>query len=211
MTNLTAAINHFFTNSLEHNTNKMIECSFCGTKHVANTTFCDECGQYLVVADPLETESFSTLHQAQSTILKNSRDTLWIKDGKASSPVKTPETPKSQAPVICIQIGSNKRKVKFTLNRTIYLGRIDPLNDIFPDIDLTEDDRVTRGVSRRHLRIFDRRETVMIEDLGSFNGTVLNGEKLPPFLPTSLSDGDCLQLGRLKIKISFLQSEASTL
>jgi pSer/pThr/pTyr-binding forkhead associated (FHA) protein len=40
-----------------------------------------------------------------------------------------------------------------------------------------------------------------VEDLGSTNGTLLNGERLSPYIPEILKDGDQLQLGKLLIEV----------
>ena len=41
----------------------------------------------------------------------------------------------------------------------------------------------------------------MVEDLGSINGTFINGKRLAPYLPEVLSHGDQLQLGKLLIEV----------
>ena len=41
----------------------------------------------------------------------------------------------------------------------------------------------------------------MVEDLGSINGTFINGKRLAPYLPEALHDGDQLQLGKLLIEV----------
>ena len=56
-------------------------------------------------------------------------------------------------------------------------------------------------VSRRHARILKREGTVVVEDLGSINGTFINGKRLAPYLPEALHDGDQLQLGKLLIEV----------
>jgi hypothetical protein len=58
-----------------------------------------------------------------------------------------------------------------------------------------------RGVSRRHASIFKQGLGVVVEDLGSVNGTFVNGKRLDPYLPEPLRDGDTLQLGKLLIKV----------
>jgi ABC-type multidrug transport system ATPase subunit len=50
------------------------------------------------------------------------------------------------------------------------------------------------GVSRRHARIYLQNEQVYVEDLGSSNGTFLNGERLE--MPRRLKHGDQVRLGR---------------
>jgi pSer/pThr/pTyr-binding forkhead associated (FHA) protein len=57
------------------------------------------------------------------------------------------------------------------------------------------------GVSRRHARILKQGGMVVVEDMGSINGTFINGKRLDPYLPEVLNDGDILQLGKLKIEV----------
>ena len=40
-----------------------------------------------------------------------------------------------------------------------------------------------------------------MEDLGSVTGTFVNSERLSPFLPEILDDGDELQLGKLRVSV----------
>jgi pSer/pThr/pTyr-binding forkhead associated (FHA) protein len=56
-------------------------------------------------------------------------------------------------------------------------------------------------VSRRHARIQRQRTQFFIEDLGSANGTFLNGQRLTPYLPHPLHDGDDLQIGRIRLQV----------
>ena len=49
------------------------------------------------------------------------------------------------------------------------------------------------GVSRRHARILPQNGTVIVEDLGSSNGTYVNGERISG--PVELGAGDEVQLG----------------
>ncbi len=49
------------------------------------------------------------------------------------------------------------------------------------------------GVSRLHARFFRRNEVTYVEDLGSTNGTFVNGVRVEA--PVALSDGDKIQIG----------------
>src|SRR5262245_47832535 len=64
------------------------------------------------------------------------------------------------------------------------------------DCDYRPDDPL---VSRRHLALTLRDGRVWVEDLGSRNGTRLNGEPLEETLP--LDDGDRLDLGGLTFRV----------
>ena len=54
------------------------------------------------------------------------------------------------------------------------------------------------GVSRRHCRVYPEGAAHYVEDLGSRNGTLVNGERIDA--PRSLQAGDRLLLGRCVIK-----------
>jgi pSer/pThr/pTyr-binding forkhead associated (FHA) protein len=82
------------------------------------------------------------------------------------------------------------------------MGRVDPTANVFPEIDLTEDDGLDKGVSRCHARILKQENKVFIEDLGSINGTFINGKKLVSHLPEALSNGDILHLGKLPLEVN---------
>ena len=60
------------------------------------------------------------------------------------------------------------------------------------------------GVSRRHLRIGVEAGSLFVEDLHSLNGTLLDGEAVPPFQPVPLVDGQELILGRVVLTVSRL-------
>jgi pSer/pThr/pTyr-binding forkhead associated (FHA) protein len=50
-----------------------------------------------------------------------------------------------------------------------------------------------RNVSRRHARLFCENGALLIEDLGSYNGVRLNGERIAG--RSKLSDGDVVEIG----------------
>jgi pSer/pThr/pTyr-binding forkhead associated (FHA) protein len=102
---------------------------------------------------------------------------------------------------IRLRIGPQKREVEMPLNVITHLGRVDAAASVFPEVDLTSDSDVAHGVSRRHARIFKQSGAVVVEDMGSINGTFINGRRLDPYLPDILNDGDILQLGKLQIEV----------
>ena len=51
------------------------------------------------------------------------------------------------------------------------------------------------SVSRRHARLLRQGSQVLLEDLGSSNGTFINGKRL--IAPTPLMPGDILMLGQV--------------
>lgn len=185
----------------------MVKCPFCHAKHVANTIFCDECGQFLIEGKATSTEKFASLEaDPNPTKWRDPFDTARVTVA-VSEEIALKHGEAGTNPIICLRIGPKKREFCFQLDRPIHLGRLDPSKDIFPDIDLSKDNRKTKVVSRRHARLFVQDNSVMIEDLDSLNGTYLNGERLPPFLSVTLNDGDCLKLGGLRVEVISLKIE----
>lgn len=167
----------------------MIECPSCGRKHRPGTLFCSECGVYLPTGGPLGTE-----------------------------PIPEGELPAAKAPawqsglgrdrvvqisaVVRIRVLPAGRQIQLPSGEDIEIGRLDATHSIFPDVDLTPDGGLEAGVSRRHCKIYQDDGEFFVEDLGSANGTFLDGERLTPYLPHALADGDQLQLGRVELEVA---------
>ena len=81
------------------------------------------------------------------------------------------------------------------------MGRISDAQPIMPDIDLTVYQAYASGVSRLHAVLKRQENKVSVMDLGSSNGTYLNGKRLKPNVEEPISNGDLLSLGKLKIQI----------
>ncbi|MCS6940890.1 MAG: zinc ribbon domain-containing protein [Roseiflexus sp.] len=80
------------------------------------------------------------------------------------------------------------------------VGRSDPVSKFYPDIDLGPYGALDQGVGRRHARIFVQGGQVLIEDLDSVNGTLVNGQRVLPHQSRALSDGDQITLGRMLLR-----------
>ena len=167
----------------------MIICEFCQTAHVVNTIFCSECGHYLLhdnkpETDPLENNKISHVEDRKDYVLNGSFLHFDVR------PV-----------AVRLKIGPGKREVEMSLDKVIHLGRVDPALDVFPEIDLTYESASLKSISRRHAAISKQGDKVIVEDLGSVNGTFVNNKRLDPYLPEALNSGDILQLGKLVIEV----------
>ena len=157
----------------------MIKCPFCNSTYPENTLFCDECGSYLAPGDGQATDPLSGQGGGESN------------DSKPSSgSFKTLK--------LALDDGGS---VELPLSKEVILGRLDPGRAIFPDVDLTSEQGLERGISRRHAQISRRGNQVFIEDLNSLNGTFLNASRLVPELPYPVKDGDQVQMGKLMLTI----------
>lgn len=91
----------------------------------------------------------------------------------------------------------------------VLLGRADPEHQIVPELDLTEYSGIQRGVSRRHARIIVQDNRVTIEDLGSANGTYINGRFLIQGQQYRVRSGDVLRLGYLELQVHFVMKPST--
>ncbi|MBE9508467.1 MAG: FHA domain-containing protein [Chloroflexi bacterium] len=96
---------------------------------------------------------------------------------------------------------STDRQIQLPSTPEVQVGRLDAAHGIFPDLDLTSDGGLEGGVSRRHCKIHQRGSAFLVEDVGSANGTFLNGQRLTPYLPHVLKDEDDLQVGRIRLRV----------
>ncbi|MCZ6855814.1 MAG: FHA domain-containing protein [Gammaproteobacteria bacterium] len=67
---------------------------------------------------------------------------------------------------------------------------------------------VVSRLSKRHAKIFEQDGVVYLVDLGSRNGTTLNGGEVAE-VPQRLSDGDEIQMGGLSFRVELKESEAT--
>jgi predicted component of type VI protein secretion system len=81
------------------------------------------------------------------------------------------------------------------------LGRVSDAQPIMPDIDLTPYQAYANGVSRLHAVLKRESGRVFIMDLGSSNGTYLNGKRITPNTTQPISHSDMVSLGKLRIQI----------
>lgn len=98
------------------------------------------------------------------------------------------------------------RPLKARVENRLIVGRRVAGDDREPDIDLSGYQAEEMGVSRQHLALYPEGDRLIVEDLGSGNGTILNGARLRPNEPHTLSHGDHLHLARLRLDVQIILS-----
>src|SRR5512140_2415118 len=153
---------------------------------MAGTLFCSECGTRLGASDPLKTQNI------QSSQADEGR-----KPGFA--PAAAP--PATLNNWVTLHLLDTGQVLPLAERNEFTLGRISEGQPIMPDVDLSPFQAYTRGVSRLHAVLKREASHVFLMDLGSSNGTFVNGKRLTPNVDHSLSNGDVVALGKLKIQI----------
>ncbi len=168
----------------------MIICPNCQHKNLDGTVFCVECGMQLSGLQPIVTQNISA----------DSRPFPPMEKRKTAPFPDELDTWASLHLLDSGQILPLGDRTEFTL------GRVSEAQPIMPDIDLTPYQAYANGVSRLHAVLKREGQRVFVLDLGSSNGTYLNGKRLTPNVDQTLNHGDMLALGKLKIQILLRKS-----
>ena len=164
----------------------MIVCNNCQHKNVAGALFCAECGAQLDGVETLITQAITDEQIAEELKKKAPRP------DSVSTPVN------SWISLHLMESG----KILPLMNRNEFtLGRLSEGQPIMPDIDLTPYQAYACGVSRLHAVVKREGSRVLVMDLGSSNGTYVNGRRITPHVEQVLNHGDIVALGKLKLQI----------
>lgn len=175
----------------------MIVCLNCQHANMDGAIYCSECGA------PLSMIASSDTHDIRP-----------ILDQEPPLPEAKPEPP-PVAPAIPAQgladnwvtlhLLDTGQMLPLAERNEFTLGRISEGQPIMPDIDLSPYQAYANGVSRLHAVVKRGPDSIVLMDLGSANGTFLNGKRLSPNVERELANGDVVALGRLKIQILLKQ------
>jgi pSer/pThr/pTyr-binding forkhead associated (FHA) protein len=105
----------------------------------------------------------------------------------------------SPAKGLALYLPRRPEPMVITDKNIITMGRNDPVSGINPTLDLTEFHGAELGVSRFHAEISITDGRYYLKDMGSTNGTYINGKKIPPYKLTPIRTGDQIRLGHLSI------------
>jgi hypothetical protein len=169
----------------------MIMCPYCGTKNRPGALFCEDCAQPLY-EDPA------------SLTLPTKQIDLVTSEISAKSTWGTARFNEESS--VLIHIRDAVEPIHLQPHGKLVLGRADATSTTKPDLDLTPYGALEKGVSRAHAAIYRSEETLTLVDLGSANGTHLNGQRLIPQQPRVLRDGDEIRFGKLVAHIYFKNS-----
>lgn len=171
----------------------MIVCKYCNHHNRSGELFCEDCGRNLATYG---TVVLTAVFQPDNTL-----PDLDQPDTTAPHFTGTGIIGSS----IIFQFENSSQSISITPDPTkrLVLGRADESVSQQPDIDLGPFGALEKGVSRHHAALEMTDDTLILMDIGSSNGTFLNGLRLGPKQAHVLRDGDEIRLGKLAGRVFF--------
>lgn len=168
-------------------------CTQCGHTNPHGALYCEKCFALLLDTHPVS--SRTTTIDPASLNLPASVKRLQVTDRLAQAEKLNPHS-------VALYVGGRSEPLIVVVVRQAILGRVAP-HDAYIRVDLSHYDGLDKGVSRQHATLKRINNKLLIEDLGSSNGTWLDGELLQPYQPTAITSGARLRLGQLELEIYF--------
>jgi hypothetical protein len=166
-----------------------IVCPNCQTENSPSEQFCNKCGLWIQ-----DVETSKTIFEKTGNVLRaNIRQILHDLD----KPEHPPDLKDGQ---VGLAIAGDESVLVIDFTGPIILGR-DTGQTAFehPIIDFNDYRGYKMGVSRKHALISSRGGIFTLTDLGSSNGTFLNGQQIQPNTPIPITNGDHIALGKLEM------------
>ncbi|MEM1206386.1 MAG: cyclic nucleotide-binding domain-containing protein [Acidobacteriota bacterium] len=94
---------------------------------------------------------------------------------------------------------TDNTELELPLQSELKIGRVDPVNHVAPDVDLTKiDTQLT--TSRRHAKILRRGDGFYILEERATNGTFVNGQRISADRPLEIRSGDDIMFGAVRMR-----------
>jgi len=166
----------------------MITCPSCKNKEFSGALFCSKCGAQIM------------LSQEDSPTIEIKRAVI-----EEFNEITTPTFPQPPSDAsdskVAIHILDDGNVIHIHGRDEFTFGRSTDGQTIIPDIDLSTFEAYEAGVSRLHANLNIHGIEVSIQDLGSANGTSINGDRIDPLTEYDIKHGDIISLGRLRVQV----------
>lgn len=165
----------------------MVNCPKCGHEEKEGILLCSNCGNFLIAIDGV------------STIPVKKRSTR----GKRKETIDAIETQLEGGPkgaILSFHILHTGHILPFLKEGQFVIGRVSEGQSVLPDMDLEPYKAYEAGVSRLHAKVRIAENAAFITDLGSSNGTKLNGKSILPNQEQAIHHEDVIELGQLCIQ-----------
>jgi hypothetical protein len=163
-------------------------CPYCQTENALHAMLCDACGRSLA---PKRDTFFTTEQVAQ------------VEPEPAEFVPSVDQLGSLVRNTLVLYMSGEDKPIVLEDVHEIVLGR--PMVEMPGErtFDLTDYGAMMLGVSRRHVQITYSDGAFTMIDLGSTNGTLLNGRLIPPAHSQRLRPFDQLTLGQLRLTVFF--------
>jgi pSer/pThr/pTyr-binding forkhead associated (FHA) protein len=168
----------------------LISCPSCQHEEYIGALFCSECGTKL---------PFQDLSVPKTAIYTG--DSKIPSEPLQPSPPRKPQSKPLPESSVTLKVLDTGAIIPLEGGLEFTLGRVSGNQPILPDLDLTPYSAYESGVSRLHATIKVEKIGISVTDLGSANGTRVNGKKISPHTPQTLENGDILTLGKFKVQV----------
>jgi hypothetical protein len=168
----------------------MIICSNCKHTNMAGAMFCAECGAQLIGKDALTTQNITTeqFEKVSESADRTAKNDLYQSfDGSDAWG--------------SLHLLDTGQVLPLSVRNEFTMGRVSEGQPIMPDIDLSPYQAYAAGVSRLHAVIKRDGSRIIFIDLGSANGTYINGKRLTSNVEQVINHGDIVALGKLKLQV----------
>lgn len=166
----------------------MITCKICNNQEYHGVLFCGECGSQLVFTSDKKVDTLVYPSQIRGLEV-DIRDTI-------------PKKLLDERTFI-LYIAEQEKVIDIPEMEEFTIGRFVEGQVITPDVDLNQYEAYDMGVSRLHatIRINKEKNKIHVIDLGSANGSSVNGYEIPANSEVPLNHGDILTLGKFNLKV----------
>lgn len=175
------------------------KCPTCGFMNRVGVLVCENCGTNLISGEQGGPGTRQLKEQGSTSEQKSERLSTQEMQAVKSAGTNIFE----DTMVLRLEINGAQNPLLIYPKAETSLGRRDPATGTMPDVDLTTYAGYRMGVSRRHAIIRLNNKRLEIYDLGSSNGTAVNGVRLAPHQPYPLRDGDEIMLGKMSLRAIF--------
>ena len=187
------------------------ECPACGHVNVAGEPTCENCGALLTggAKAPAKGGDTGPLDRSRlpPSLVERATAVTALLGGSES-----PDLPAAPDPayfdenmLLRLEVMGAPTPILVYPSLETVIGRRDPVSGHVPDVDLGVFAGYRHGISRRHAILHLHSHTLDIIDLGSSNGTFLNGRPLTPLEAHPLQSGDQLTFGKMIVRVSFVR------
>lgn len=166
----------------------MITCRVCSNQEFPGTLFCSECGSQLAFTGDKNVDTLVYPSQSRSLEI----------DISNTIPKKLLENK-----TFILYYPEKEEVINVPDQDEFTIGRLVEGQVITPDVDLNPYEAYDYGVSRLHatIRINPENNKIHVIDLGSANGSNVNGYDIPANSEVPLNHGDVLTLGKFSMRV----------